>query len=145
MMVSRLLLTLPGMIVPIVFGAWLYHIPLTINLWILILLPIAGLALSSMGMALGVLVENLEILHMITNVLMFIMVMATPVFIPVEALPVPLQIFGFLMPPTYAAEALRKILLGITDSAFYLNLSILLGMTIAGFIIVNRWLRIRLV
>ena len=90
-------------------------------------------------------VENLEILHMITNILMFVMVMATPVFIPIEALPLPLQIFGYFMPPTYAAEALRHALLGAIDSAFYLNLAILFSMTIAGFVIVNRWLRIRLV
>lgn len=145
MMVSRLLITLPGMIVPILFGAWLYQIPLSFNLWVLLLLPIAGLALSSMGMALGVAIDNLEILHMITNILMFVMVMATPVFIPTEALPLPLQIFGYLMPPTYAAEALRQALLGTLDSDFYLNVALLLSLTIAGFLVVNRWLRIRLV
>lgn len=145
LMISRLLITLPGMIVPIIFGAWLYHIPLSFNLWILILLPIAGLALSSIGMALGILIENLEILHMITNILMFVLVMATPVFIPMDALPLPLQIFGYFMPPTYAAQALRSALLGTVDSVFYLNVAILSVMTIAGFLIVNRWLRIRVV
>ena len=145
MMISRLLITLPGMIAPLLFGAWLYQIPLSLNLWVFLLLPITGLALSSMGMMLGVLIENLDILHMITNILMFVLVMATPVFIPVDALPLPLQVFGYLMPPTYAAEALRVALNGTIDSGFYLNVGILCGMTVAGFAVVNRWLRIHII
>jgi ABC-2 type transport system permease protein len=145
MMISRLLITLPGMIVPIFFGAWLYQVPLSFNLWILLLLPISGLALASMGMALGVLVENLEILHMITNILMFVLVMATPMFIPIEALPLPLQIFGYLMPPTYAAEALRDALQGSIATSFFMNLGILFSMAIVGFVLINRWLRVHIV
>lgn len=145
MMISRLLITLPGMLVPIAFGSWLYQVPLTFSPWILLLLPIAGLALSSMGMMLGVMIENLEILHMITNILMFVLVMAAPVFIPMDALPLPLQIFGYLMPPTYAAEAMRAALQGMIGFEFYVNLAVLTVMMLAGFLIVNRWLRIHIV
>lgn len=142
LMLSRLLITLPGMIVPIIFGAWLYDVPISFSPWVFVLLPLAGLALSSAGMMLGVLIDNLEILYMITNILMFVLVMAAPIFIPMDALPLPLQIFGYLMPPTYAAEALRALLVGQVDLAFFSNLGLLLLLTLLGFYVVNRWLKI---
>lgn len=138
---SRLLITLPGMLVPILFGSWLYDLSFHFSPWILLLLPLTGLSLSAMGMLLGTMVENLEILQMIANLLLFTLVMAAPVFTPMDALPLPLQVVGLVLPPTYAAAALRAILSGTIDAAFYLDLGILGGMTLVGFFAVKRWLR----
>ena len=66
--------------------------------------------------------------------------MVAPVFIPPEALPVPLRILGYFLPPTYAAAALRAALTGTIDSTFYLNTAILFLMMIASFGVLNRWL-----
>ncbi len=138
---ARLLITLPGMLIPLVFGAWLYDLPLIFSPWLLILFPVSALALSVMGMLLGSVIESLDILYMLTNLLLFILVMGAPIFIPVHMLPLPLQIIGYFLPPTYVANALRDSLTGNIGPSFYINLSVLVGMAVFGFVAVNRWLR----
>lgn len=143
-MFSRLIVALPGMLMPILIGPLLYNISLEPSLWILILLPLTALALSAIGMVLGSLINSLELVSVITNVLIFVLLMGAPVFIPVESLPLPMQIIGYLLPPTYAADALRHALDGSTGTAFYLDLAALVIMTLLSFYALARWLRWRL-
>lgn len=138
---SRLTVVMPAMLMPIIFGAWYYNLDIHLNLWILILLPLTGLSLSVIGMALGALIDNLEMVQILVNVLLFVMVMAAPVFTPIEALPVPLQILGYFLPPTYAAAALRGALSGAFDLAFFANVMVLLLLTTISFLLTNRSLR----
>jgi ABC-2 type transport system permease protein len=138
---ARMVVTLPGMLVPLVFGSVVYHVQLEFNLWIVLLLPLMALAMCAIGMALGSFISSLEMIQIIVNLLLFMLVMAAPVFIPMQALPVPLQILGYLLPPTYAADALRHALSGTIGTAFYIDLMILIAMIVASFYILNRWLR----
>jgi ABC-2 type transport system permease protein len=143
-MFSRLIVTLPGMLMPILIGPLLYNVSLEPSLWIFILLPLTALALSAIGMVLGSMINSLELVAVITNVLIFVLLMGAPVFIPVESLPLPMQIIGYMLPPTYAADALRHALDGSTGTAFYLDLAALLAMTLISFYALARWLRWRL-
>lgn len=138
---ARLVVTLPGMLAPLVFGTVVYHVNIEFNVWIIVLLPLVALAMCSIGMALGSFINSLEMIQIIVNILLFMLVMAAPVFIPVQALPLPLQIIGYLLPPTYAADALRHALNGNIGTAFYLDIIILLVMIIASFYLLHRWLR----
>jgi ABC-2 type transport system permease protein len=140
LVVSRLVVTLPGMVVPIVFGMAIYNVQFEFSPWILLLLPLTALVLSSVGMAVGLLIENLEVMQLIANLLVFILVMGAPVFIPIEALPLPLQMVGYLLPPTYAAAALRLALSGTINGEFFLNLAVLVAMLPVSFWLLNRWL-----
>jgi len=144
LMFSRLIVILPGMLMPILVGPLLYNVNLEFSPWILILLPLSGLSLSAIGMAIGSLINSLELIAVITNVLIFVLLMAAPVFIPAESLPLPLQILGYFLPPSYAADALRHTLAGTIGMAFYVDMAVLVGMTIASFYILARWLRWRL-
>ncbi len=141
---ARLVVTLPGMLAPLAFGSIVYHVDLDFNLWIVLLLPLVALAMSSIGMALGSFINSLEMIQIVVNMLLFMLVMAAPVFIPVQALPLPLQILGYLLPPTYAADALRHALTGDIGTAFYTDIAVLSVMIIISFYILNRWLRWRL-
>ena len=109
----------------------------------MLLLPLTALALSAIGMALGSLLNSLEMIQIIVNLLLFVLIMAAPVFIPWEALPVPFKLLGYLLPPSYAADALRRVLSGTIDVGFYVDLAILSFMTLMSFIILNRWLNWR--
>ncbi len=141
---ARLMLTLPGMIAPILFGAWLYGINLEFNLWIVLVLPLTALTMSAAGMALGSLLDELELIQIIVNLLLFVLITMAPVFTPVDALPVPLQLLGYCLPPTYAADAMRHILNGEITPAFYNDLAVLALMAGISFVILSRWLRWRL-
>lgn len=140
---SRLPLSWPGIITPLVVGPLLNGTPVEFNPWIIFLIPLTGLTLSALGMALGALLDSLELIAVITNGLIFILLSAAPIFMPVAALPLPLQILSYFLPPTYAADALRQALglSGPIGLSFYLDLAILLLMTAAGFFVVSRRLR----
>jgi ABC-2 type transport system permease protein len=140
---SRLVITLPGMLVPILFGSMIYQVQFTFSPWILLLLPLIGLSMSAIGMALGSLVENLEVMQVLANILLFVLIMAAPVFIPLQALPLPLQILGYALPPTYAAVALRMALNGMITGSFYVNVAVLAAMMVVSFLALNRWLKWR--
>lgn len=141
---SRTIVSLPGMLTPLIIGPLFYSVKLDFSFWALILLPLTGLAMSVIGMALGTLLNNLEFIAVVSNILIFLLLFAAPVFIPLEALPLPMQIFAYVLPPTYAAEALRLALSGTVNGAFYLDLGILLATTLLSLYALNRWLRWRL-
>jgi ABC-2 type transport system permease protein len=142
-MLSRLSVTLPGMIAPMLFGSLIYKIDLNFSLWIVLLLPLTALALSAIGMALGSIVNSLEMIQIIVNLLLFILIMAAPIFIPWQSLPIPLKLLGYLLPPSYAADALRHVLSGTIDVGFYIDIAVLSLMTLISFVILNRWLNWR--
>jgi ABC-2 type transport system permease protein len=140
---SSMLISLPGMVLPILAGPVLYGVGFEFNLWVLLLLPLCALSLSAVGMTLGSAIPSLELTSVLTNILIFVMLFAAPVFIPWASLPLPLQLFAYLLPPTYAADALRMALSGDTGPAFLLNVGVLVAMTIVSFWGLTRWLRWR--
>lgn len=140
MIFSRLLLTLPGMIIPLLFGRLVYHIDVVLSPWLVILMPLTALSLSAIGMAVGVLIDNLEIIQMVVNLLLFVLIMAAPVFMPMAALPLPLQLLAYCLPPSYAADAMRQALSNTIGVTFFSDVGILTGMTLISFVILNRWL-----
>ncbi|MEP7288988.1 MAG: ABC transporter permease [Chloroflexota bacterium] len=137
---SRLIVTLPGMIAPMLFGHWLYGVDLQLNVWLLFLLPLNALALSAVGLAIGALIDSMDMILMIVNIIMLVLIMAAPVFMPMQSLPVPLQILAYFLPPTYAADALRQALAGTFGTSFYFDVAMLIGITLVSFYVMNRWL-----
>ena len=141
LVLSRLMVVIPAMLLPMLFGAWFYNVTLHFNLWVLVVMPLTALSLSIIGMAVGAFIDNIEVTQILVNVLLLVMVMAAPVFTPMQALPLPLQILGYFLPPTYAAAALRAALSGTFDLSLYGNLAMLVFMTLVSFVIANRYLR----
>ncbi len=138
-MFSRLVVLLPGMLCPILLGSAIYGIKLELNPWIVVLLPLTALSMSVMGMVIGLAVDNLEMTNWIVTSVLFLVVMAAPVFIPITALPLPLQFLSYAFPPTYAADALRRLLLGDVNLAFYLDMAMLALMVVVSFFVFKRW------
>lgn len=138
LMISRLLITMPGMMITLVFGSTLYHLDFSLNMSVILLLLFLGLTFSALGMTLGMWLDNVELIQVVVNLLLFVLIMATPVFIAPQALPGPLQVISLALPPTYAAAALRSMLTGVLDTPFYLNLSVLTAFMFLSFIWLER-------
>ncbi|MBD9735586.1 ABC transporter permease, partial [Streptomyces sp. H28] len=143
MVFSRLLLILPGLITPMITAKLMYDTDFVISPALLIVLPLSCMALSAIGLAIGTLVRSMDLLLVIVNLMIFVLLLVAPVLIPIESLPVPLQVFGYLLPPTYAAESLRLALMGDFGTTFLLNIAALSAMTAVGLAGANRWLRWR--
>ncbi|WP_208723016.1 ABC transporter ATP-binding protein/permease [Corallococcus llansteffanensis] len=141
LMLSRLSVTLPGMIIPLIAGPALYDVELHFSPWVLVLMPLTILSLASLGVTLGTAIKSVDLIVMVTNALVFVLLMAAPVFIPEAALPVPLRMLGYAIPPTYAADALRHALGGTIGPRFYLDIAVLSVMAAGGLWAMSRWLR----
>ncbi|SDH56044.1 ABC-2 type transport system permease protein [Lentzea fradiae] len=141
---SRLLLILPGLVTPIIAARLMYDADFVVSPMLLVVLPLTCLALSAVGLAIGTVVESMDVIVVITNLLIFVLLLAAPVLIPPESLPLPLRLIGYLLPPTYAAEALRHALSGDLGGMFLVDVAVLLGMTVLGLAATSRWIRWRI-
>jgi ABC-2 type transport system permease protein len=141
---SRLLLILPGLVTPIIAARLMYDADFVLSPMLLVVLPLTCLALSAVGLAIGTVVQSMDVIVVITNLLIFVLLLAAPVLIPPESLPLPLRLIGYLLPPTYAAEALRYALSGDLGGMFLVDVAVLLGMTVLGLAATSRWIRWRI-
>lgn len=141
---SRLLVVgLPGLILPTLIGPLFYHLELRESLlWLVLLLPLTALSLSAVGMALGLWLEA-ELVPLVANAFIFLLLAASPVFIPYSSLLLPFQLLSYLLPPTYAADALRCCWSGELGISFYLDVLALLIFSLAGLVGVNKFLKWR--
>ncbi|MEO3876741.1 ABC transporter ATP-binding protein/permease [Nonomuraea sp. B12E4] len=144
LMLSRLLLITPGLLTPMVAGALLYDLELAPSPLLLLVLPLSALSLASLGMMIGSLFARVDIIAIVTNILVFALLLIAPVMIPAAALPAPLQVLGWALPPTYAADAVRRSMNGDVGTALTVDLVVLGGMALLGLIVSARWLRWRL-
>jgi ABC-2 type transport system permease protein len=144
MLASRLLLQLPGIAVALVGGSFLYHFPLSPDPAYLLILPLTALALSGIGAAMGLLVPSVQLVNVLSQVALFVVFFGAPVLIPAARLPLPLQWFGALLPPSYAADALRHAVAGSNDARLALDLGVLLAAAALSLWGVGRGLKWRL-
>jgi ABC-2 type transport system permease protein len=143
MVSARLLLVAPGLVTPVVAAIVLYDADFSLTPALLPVLLVTCLALSAFGLAIGTLVSNMDLIVIITNLLVFVLLLAAPVLIPAESLPVALRVLGYLLPPTYAADALRHALSGQFDGTFALDMAVLVAMATLGLAASTRWIRWR--
>jgi ABC-2 type transport system permease protein len=129
--ISTIILAAPGTILAVAFGAWHYDLSLDVSPWLpaVILLSIASLA--GVGVAVAVLTKQLQVTNAITQLVIFYVVFFAPILLPKEQLPEMLQAVSTIMPPTYAADAMRATLTDLPDTELYRDLLVLSGFAAA--------------
>ncbi|MCA9929356.1 MAG: ABC transporter permease [Anaerolineales bacterium] len=121
-------LALPSVLVTILVGAWLLHIPLTVHPIILLIIPISTLPLSGIGALIGTTARTPAEGGTLSTLLTLVMLGIGPVIIPPDRLPDWLVWLGRLSPATYAASAMRQALLGPISWRIGLDCIVLLGL-----------------
>lgn len=106
------LFAIPGMLLLLLLGIVTFHLPLSPNPLAVLVFVLAPMTLSGLGAIIGVLAPNSQIANVIANLVLVVVMFLSPVLIPVSALPGILQVTARLLPPTYAADALRQTLAG---------------------------------
>ncbi|MFD6889361.1 ATP-binding cassette domain-containing protein [Streptomyces sp. NPDC059957] len=142
---ARLVLVAPGLLTPVLAAKYLFGADVVLSPALLLVLPLSALALAALGMTIGSLIDDVELTVVVTNLLVFVLLLASPVLMPPESLPAPLRLAGMLLPPTYAAEGLRLSLAGDIGPALLIDLLVLTVMAAAGLAAAARWLRWRTV
>lgn len=112
---SFLVFALPGMAIVLTAGALLFHVSVHPNPEFLLFIPFAAAALSGIGAYLGVIARDDQLAAVYGNlVMMLILFLGT---IPPERLPYGIQIARWLVPSTFAVEALRESFRGPISAA----------------------------
>lgn len=137
-MLSRLMITLPGMVAPIAVGVLFYHLELQPHVILLLVLPLSAFCFTTIGLVIGTLINDIALIQMVVNALLFVLVMLAPVFIPLSSLPVPLQAVAYLLPMTHAAAVLRAGLMGEVGWSVVPHISLLVGTIGLSLIFVRR-------
>jgi ABC-2 type transport system permease protein len=81
-------------------------------LFFVLTLTLTVLAHSALGALVAVSVKEVFEAQTLSNYLRFPMVFLCGVFLPVAAMPMPVQVIAHLLPLTYAVDAFRQVLLG---------------------------------
>jgi len=110
----------------IFFGIHFSWLSVLLTLVIVILLLIA---VTSLGLAIGSMMESPEGFGLISSFVIFPLFFLSGALFPVTNLPVWLKIIVMINPVSYAVDALRSVLLGISSYGLFLDFIVLLGFT----------------
>ena len=115
-LVESMFLAIPGFVFAIVLGWWHYDLSLSFAPTIILVAVLAMLATSGAGMVLAILIPHMQLVNAITQLLIFYFIFFSPVLLPIEQLPDVLQWTSWLLPPGYAADAMRATLTDLPDT-----------------------------
>jgi ABC-2 type transport system permease protein len=103
---SFLAFALPGMVIVLAVGALLFHVAVRPNPEFLIFIPFAAAALSGIGAYLGLIARDDQLAAVYGNLVMMLILFLGSI-VPTH-LPYAVQVLRWLVPSTYAVEALRE-------------------------------------
>jgi ABC-2 type transport system permease protein len=128
--IAFMLLSLPSVVLTLIFGTILMNIPLSIHPAILIVIPLSAIALAGIGALIGSLARTFEEASAISMLVTLLFLGLGPVILPLRRLPDFMVTVGYLSPATYAASAVRQTLLGPVTGRLLLDLLVLGGISI---------------
>jgi ABC-2 type transport system permease protein len=132
---SFLLLSLPSLVVTVLLGSTMLGIPLHLNPVILLVVPVCAVSMAGVGALIGTSVRLPQNAGSVSLLVTFVMLGLGPVVVPPDHLPEVVLFLGRFSPATYAASAMRQVLLGPLTGQIALDLAAL-----AGFTLVSLWL-----
>ena len=138
MVAAFLLLSLPSVIVTAVLGPLLLGAPVHIHPLILLVIPACTAPLAGVGAALGMTGRTQQQSGNLTFLLMLVMTALGPVVVPPDRLPGFMVFLGHFSPATYAASALRQVMVGPVTARLALDLLVLCAVTAASMAWVSR-------
>jgi len=132
------LLSLPAVLVTLLYGALYLQIPVHLHGLIVLVIPLAAISLAGFGALIGVAAPTPEAANAMNLLLTMVLIGLGPVMVPPDRLP-PIMIWvGQFSPATYAASALRQVVIGPVTGRLALDLVILTVVSLAVFFLVNR-------
>ena len=132
------ILFLPALVVVLAGGALILRLELQIHPLAFVVVPLCALPLAGIGALMGVTFRTPEEASAAGRLLTILMLTVGPVLVPPDRLPDWLVWLGFLSPATYAASALRQVLLGPLGMRLLLDSVVLAACILISFRMVDR-------
>ena len=126
-------LSLPSLVVTLSLGALVLQLPLHIHPLLILVLPLVITPLVGLGALVAVLARTPEEADTVSFIVTVVLMAVGPVVVPPERLPAFLSTIGVFSPATYAASALRQVLLGPLTTRLALDLAVLVGVSLIVF------------
>ena len=110
-------LALPGVAVSLGVAGWRYDLDLRVSLWVIPAVLMASLMSASVGFGIGHAVPDPGITNVITNLLLFVVLMFSPISFPIENFPGWLAAVHHVLPFWHMANVVRDAVTdGLVDS-----------------------------
>lgn len=129
MIASFLVFALPGLAITLTAGALWLALPLGLHPLLLLVIPLCTIPLASVGVFLGLISRSWGEASSWGYVISLLFSIVGPVMIPPDRLPVTLIWLGYLSPATYAASALRQVVIGPVTVQILIDLTVLAEMS----------------
>lgn len=138
-----LMSTLPSTVILAVIGSVGYGIAFQVSWGLPVVIILSLASVVGIGVCLGFWSPNHQLTNMICQVLMMFITFLSPVMMDIQQLPLLLQWVSYLFPTTYAADAMRTVLLiGWTDGVMW-NCIVLLAYSIVTLFVINKLVKWR--
>jgi len=138
MAISFLLISAPSLLATLVIGVFVLKVPVIIHPLIVLVIPLCALPLSGIGALIGAMARAPEEAGAINLIVTLLLTGLGPVVVPPDRLPGWLIQLGYLSPATYAASALRQVLLGPITPRIGLDMVVLAALGLLTFWLVTR-------
>lgn len=133
-----LMSTIPSFVLLGVIGYWIYGVNLQLS-WALPFVMLLSLtSIVGLGVCIGFWSPNQQLTSMLAQLLMMVVTFLSPVMVEMNQLPKMLQWLSYLFPTTYAADALRTVLLHGWTNGVMLDCAMMLLYSCLTIFIVNR-------
>ena len=124
------IMALPGVAFAVVMGTLHYGLPLSFSPIILPVALLTFLSLAGVGVSMAVLSPHPQLTNALTQLIIFYVIFFAPVIIPRQQLPDLLQHVSVVMPPTYAADAVRATLTDLPETHLARSMAVLAGFAV---------------
>ena len=128
------LLALPSLLIVMAVGHFAFGF--TVPPAGIAVLVLSAYAMSGAGAWIGFWSPTAQVASMATQVLQTVITLLAPVFVPLEALPVPLQAASLVWPTTHAALALRAAMAGEAVATYWPSLAVLAALAVVSLALV---------
>lgn len=143
MVAAFLLISLPSILVTAVLGPLLLKVPVNIHPLIVLVIPICTIPLAGVGAAVGMIGRTQHVSGNLRFLLMLVMTGLGPVVVPPDHLPGFMLVLGCFSPATYAASALRQVMVGPVTSRLLVDVAVLTGIAVVSLWWVGRRMNAR--
>ncbi len=123
-------IVMPGIALALVAGWMRYGISFDISPLVLVVIPLAALSCAGFGVAVAILSPKMQLTNAITQLFIFYAIFVSPVMMPEDNLPSALQAISKLLPPGYAADAMRATLTDLPNTHLGQSLIAMVAFTV---------------
>lgn len=120
-------ISVPALILMVLLGGQIADVELSLSPLIVVVVPLCVVPAAAIGALIGSTAGSIEVSSSASLMTTIAMTGLGPVLIPPDRLPGAIQAVGRLNPATYAASALRDVLVGPVDVGIIADLAVLAG------------------